>query len=117
MLYFYNTFVNYKAIKDPELEVILSLYNEIFNIYELEVNGNVNYEAAFKAIEKNKERLVSLLNDVDIKISDIIIQQEDKMNPIKFERTIMINGKEEKEDHTDGSRPENPDCSDVSETS
>ena len=96
LLYFYNTFVNYKAIKDPELEVILSLYNEIFNIYELEVNGNVNYDVAFKAIEKNKERLVSLLNDVDIKISDIIIQQEDKMNPIKFERTIMINGKEEK---------------------
>lgn len=95
LVYFYTTFVNISNIKNVEYDVILNLYHEIVSIYDLEVT-NVNMSVAINAITANKEKLISLLNDVDIKISDIILSKNDKISPIKFERELNINGKLEK---------------------
>ena len=93
--YLYNTFVNIRNIKNIETDVLMNLYQEIYNIYELEVTS-VNYNVAFNAIKANKNRIINLLNDVDIKVSDIIIDKNDKTSPIKFERLIKGGDVEEK---------------------
>lgn len=93
--YLYNTFVNISNIQHIEYDVIMNLHQEITNIYELEVT-NVNMQIAFNIINSYKVKLVKLLNDVDIKISDIILTKNDRLSPIRFERILNINGKEEK---------------------
>lgn len=93
--YLYGTFVNIRNINSVELDVILNLYQEIYNIYDLEVTS-VNYNVAFNAIAANKDRLIKLLNDVDIKINDIILNKNDKTSPIRFERIVNVNGNIEK---------------------
>ena len=93
--YFYNTFVNVLNLNDSSFEVISNLYKEISNIEVLEVK-NVNVNVALKVIETNKKKLINLLNDVDIKISDIVINKDNRYAPIRFEREILIDGKKEK---------------------
>ena len=95
LTYLYNTFVNVTNINHTELDVIMHLYQEIINIYNLEVTG-VNYNVAFNAIKANKEKLIKLLNAVDIKISDIVVAKNNKNSPIQFERNIEVDGKYEK---------------------
>lgn len=93
--YLYNTFVNILNIQHIEYDVLMNLYQEINNIFDLEVT-NINISVALNAINANKDKLIKLLNDVDIKINDIVISKTDKLSPIKFERIINVNNNEEK---------------------
>lgn len=93
--YLYNTFVNILNIQHIEYDVLMNLYQEINNIFDLEVT-NINIGVALNAINANKDKLIKLLNDVDIKINDIVISKNDKLSPIKFERIINVNNNEEK---------------------
>lgn len=90
--YLFNTFVNKVNIKNKALDVIDTLYDEINSIYFLDSN-RVNMSVAINTILNNKDRILKFLNDVDIKIKDIIINKNDKNNPIKFEREVIINDK------------------------
>ena len=93
--YFYTMFVNSKNNQNIALDVINNLFIEIDSIFEFEINY-VNLDIAIDIINENKNKLIKLLNDVDIKISDIKIEKNDRTSPIKFERTIKINDIEEK---------------------
>lgn len=92
--YIYDTFLNLNNVYSTELDVIKNLLDEIVSISPLEVIGNVNFDAASKAIKNHKNKLIELLNLVDIKISDIIIDESNK-NDIRFVRKLIIGNKEE----------------------
>ena len=93
--YLFNTYTAGKKY-DNNLAVINELCAEINNIYNLNPPKQVNLKTAFEIIRKHREKLIKLLNDVDIKINDIILNVSDKIDRIKFERVVMIDGKEDK---------------------
>ena len=90
LAYLYNTYLNRSNIQQQELKVLSDLIYQIQSINSLEIDGNINLDYAIKNITKYKNKLIQLLNDVDIKITD------DKFRPIQFERTIKVGDKEEK---------------------
>lgn len=91
--YLFNTYANREGLDDNGLNVIKSLASEIAGINLLEIDGPINLNIVEKVISNNKERLLKLLNDVDIKISDIVIKTKDKNKTILFERELVIDGK------------------------
>ena len=102
LLYLFNTYLNRKEIKQEELKVLNDLIYEINSISPLEIEGNINFEYATTQVNKYKYNLIKLLDSVDIKIKDIIINKNDIYRPIQFVR--MINGEEKILDLYDESR-------------
>lgn len=94
--YLYKFLLSKNDMDFYEKEVIVNLYNEIKNFYNLEVVGGINGEAAVNIISSRKDKLIKMLNDVDIKISDILINKDNRYDPFQFERLLTIDNKEER---------------------
>lgn len=90
----YEDYANNEYLEIESLIVCKQLYEEICSITNLEKEDD-NLSSYLNIIEYNKNKLIKLLNDVDIKISDIIISEDGPFS-IYFERKVIINGKEEK---------------------
>lgn len=86
--YIFSTFANTNVMLQECLDVINRLTNEIIsinnlNVYNIQINDKI-----IDLINANKKRLISLLNDVDIKIKDIKLYKQNNYYPIFFEREI-----------------------------
>lgn len=95
--YIFTTFANNNSELQECLEIIRCLSLELLSINDLGFNKFQINNAILDIIENNKSKLVSLLNDVDIKIKDIKIYREGKFYPIFFLRELSKEKKIEKE--------------------
>jgi AAA15 family ATPase/GTPase len=90
--YIYNNFVNPKNITGLDFLVISELFEELASIKELSLLPNQSWKLKLSSLLADKEAkafLVSALNDVDIKISDIILKRSHYGGvDVLFERTI-----------------------------
>lgn len=95
--YLFNTFANNNSDMQECLKVIKSLSLELMSISDLNVNNFQINNNILNIIENHKSKIVSLLNDIDIKIKDIRIYRDGKFYPIFFVRELNKNEKMEKE--------------------
>ncbi len=84
--YLFNTFANNSSSLQEALDVIKTLANEILSINTLDFDRIAINNELLDFINLNKNKIISLLKDVDIKIDEINIYKENKFYPIFFVR-------------------------------
>lgn len=89
--FIYKTYANNESNVE-ELNVVKGLYRQITSITNLNEPIYLT-ESDLSFIEKNKEKLISLLNSADIKICDIIVSP-DRYNQVLFVRKLLLSDKE-----------------------
>ena len=90
--YVYDIFANTESQLVEQFEVIKFLYEEIYKIIPLESRYIIG-TPFLRLVKKHSTKLVNLLNDLDIKISNIKIYEKRPV-PIYFVRKRYIDGKE-----------------------
>ena len=89
--FIYKTYANNESNVE-ELNVVKGLYRQITSITNLNEPIYLT-ESDLSFIEKNKEKLINLLNSADIKICDIIVSP-DRYNQVLFVRKLLLSDKE-----------------------
>ena len=92
--YTYDTFANNDSLVVEPFIIIRNLFTQLNSIVPLQSNSPmVVFPILRIRVKKHANKLVKLLNDLDIKISDIKVYEK-KPGIIFFERKVIINGKE-----------------------
>lgn len=89
--YIYETFANNDGELSIGLDVIRRLMNQINSVRRLDLSMRGYSKEYLDFIIENEEKLVELLNNIDVKICSIKINKE-KANPIYFVREIECDG-------------------------
>lgn len=91
----FEEYANTEYIVSNYIYILKSIYKQIDSIKKLDMNlmGTQNKEL----VDKYKDKLINLLNSVDIKINDIKTYT-DRESTIYFERMIKINDKDVKKE-------------------
>ncbi len=86
----YDEYANTDYVTSIYIDIIKKLYNEVNFIVNLNIDFHIPFQK--KIVLEYREKLIELLNNVDIKISNINVY-ENKPDTIYFEREININNK------------------------
>jgi len=88
--YLFVNYVNKESTNNVELLAIRDLFYEISSIRFLD--NMFYFNDMIKIIEAKKDKLIELLNNVDINIKDILIKKDNTIDPIYFVREVSVNG-------------------------